>query len=96
MGTALGFFLGPIGLVIVACLPPAPAVTAQGLQIEAGPSKLCPSCRSLIPAAASVCRFCQRESPRVLTPATCSHPDWGPGQLYFLERCKTCGERERS
>jgi hypothetical protein len=91
MGMALGFLLGPIGLLIVVCLPASPLVVAQAQQIEAGPSKLCPHCRSIIPAAASVCRFCQRESPAALTPATCSHPDWGPGQLYYLERCTACG-----
>lgn len=58
---ALGFALGPIGLVM-ACAMPSPnkqVVTAGAVEMEAGPKIVCPACRSLIPAAASICRYCQ-------------------------------------
>lgn len=64
-GFAVGFLLGPLGLIIVACLPPTDRALVRKAQLtsqaEIGAQKTCPYCRSFVPAAATVCRFCQRD-----------------------------------
>ena len=65
LGLALGFLLGPIGIIIMCALPgnkPVPVLVTQAGDVESGPTRICPFCRSRIPNAANVCRFCQRES----------------------------------
>lgn len=66
----VGFFFGFFGLLF-ACIWPSPKpqlvqVIGSGLPsqpaLSAGPTRLCPACLSDIPAAATVCRYCQRES----------------------------------
>lgn len=55
-GFMYGFFLGWLGVLAVAVLPP--------LEGPAGPSvhRECPHCRELMRRDASVCPHCQRES----------------------------------
>ena len=63
-GTIFGFLFGPLGILIACFLPsnkPTPVVIQGTAAVEPGAEKLCPHCRSYIPVAASVCRFCQRE-----------------------------------
>jgi len=63
MGTAgflLGFFLGPVGLVIIAVLPPGQA-QRDGVDRREG-MRQCAHCREYIRAEASVCRFCRRDT----------------------------------
>jgi len=63
MGTAgffLGFFLGPVGLVIIALLPPGPAQRDRVARREG--MRQCPHCREFIRSEASVCRFCRRDT----------------------------------
>lgn len=69
-GVALGLLLGPIGLIIVAVMPPgehasllpkqAPIVVVPSstATIDTRPRVPCPQCAELIIADANVCRFC--------------------------------------
>lgn len=64
---AWGILLGPFGIIIAFVLPSnrpvAPAlVQPAGSEMEKGNQRICPHCRSYIPALATVCRYCQRES----------------------------------
>jgi hypothetical protein len=60
-GAALGFFLGPLGLLIAALLPASPHAMAVANNLTPGPMGQCVFCMSLIPLAARVCRFCHRD-----------------------------------
>lgn len=70
-GAILGFLLGPIGVIIACVLPSNRAVPvviqnagpAVPPSVESGNQQTCPHCRSYIPAAATVCRYCQRDIP---------------------------------
>ncbi len=62
MAFILGFIFGPFGLVI-ACFRPVNLSATQAPVVEAGPMRLCESCRSYVPDLASVCRFCGRDLP---------------------------------
>lgn len=59
-GLVLGAFLGVIGLIIVLVEKPGMTTSSTGLEV---PQRECPFCRQSIRADASVCRYCQRESP---------------------------------
>ncbi len=59
-GFLLGFFLGPVGLVVIAVMPPRQdqhdrAARRQGM-------RRCPHCCEFIRAEAGVCRFCRRDT----------------------------------
>jgi hypothetical protein len=56
----LGLFFGPLGVLFSLALPSQ--VKVQVGQIPPKLSRSCPHCLSAIPAVATVCRFCQRES----------------------------------
>jgi RNA polymerase subunit RPABC4/transcription elongation factor Spt4 len=44
-------------------LPGAQRAIAASNRVEEGEEKICPHCRSMIPAAATVCRICRRHIP---------------------------------
>jgi len=73
VGFICGFIFGPLGIVIALLMNGAPvAVAGVGIgaahSLPPGIGRECPYCRTQIPAAASVCRFCQRESAVGLPP----------------------------
>ena len=63
VGFLLGFFVGPIGLVVIAVLQPTRA-QADRIARRQGMVQ-CPNCREFIRPAAMVCPWCRRDT-RVL------------------------------
>lgn len=62
----LGFFFGIFALIVAAVMPSKNPQLVQIVQAPLerpveGPQQTCPLCFSHIPAAATVCRFCQRD-----------------------------------
>lgn len=66
LGAIAGFILGPFGVALVLLWPARPPTAGQRGEVEHGDERVCPHCRSMIPAAATVCRFCQRAVPEVM------------------------------
>jgi hypothetical protein len=110
----LGFIIGPFG-VLMACVMPSPnrvdAVYARVTPpVRVGPPQMtrkCPECLSDIPAAARVCRYCQRESQptasiaiQQLQNATgdCyngQEHNWVWSEVYKCWRCADCYTYQR-
>lgn len=61
-GFALGFFLGPIGLVI-ALVMTADHKELEKRSLSEGEMRKCPSCAELVRREARKCRFCGSELP---------------------------------
>lgn len=55
-GVIIGLLLGPFGVLLLLLAKPAPDPTMI----------TCSFCQSPIPAAATVCRYCQREQPSLI------------------------------
>lgn len=56
-GFALGFLLGPLGLVI-ALVMPTDHKTLEHRSLQTGDTRKCPACAEVIKVEARKCRFC--------------------------------------
>lgn len=63
-GFALGFLLGPIGLVI-ALVMQTDHKELEHRALQSGDTRKCPSCAELIRIEAKKCRFCGSEVPPI-------------------------------
>ncbi|RSU55351.1 zinc ribbon domain-containing protein [Sphingobium yanoikuyae] len=63
-GFAMGFLLGPIGLVIALVLS-ADHRTMEKREMQSGSMRKCPQCAELIRPEARKCRFCGSEVPPI-------------------------------
>lgn len=66
-GFALGLFLGPIGIVIIALMKEN-TVEVEAMALSSGESRKCPFCAELVKREALICKHCGKELPPV--PAT--------------------------
>lgn len=94
----VGFVLGPFGVLLVLLWPSAQPVgvqrslavddhpPSQAVQagVEEGEQKLCPACRSYVPIAAVICRYCQTRFDPSEAPAP-------PPTNYSSGFCARCG-----
>lgn len=63
-GFALGFLLGPIGLII-ALVMQKDHKELEGRSLSQGDMRKCPSCAELVRIEAKKCRFCGTELPEL-------------------------------
>lgn len=61
-----GALFGPLGLLVIACLP-ADGAAALQQRVDIGDLRKCPMCAELIKAEAQKCRFCGSAIEPVLT-----------------------------
>lgn len=66
-GFALGFLLGPFGLIIALVLP-TDRTSQEATDIRSGQFKKCPDCAEVIKAEAKKCRHCGAELFKPMTP----------------------------
>lgn len=61
---AIGFILGPIGVIWSLVTPKNEAAIAKR-QVEAGEMKVCPFCAENIKVDAAICKYCGEEQPPI-------------------------------
>lgn len=84
-GFCLGFFLGPIGLIVEGLLPQI----GKLMPGDDRPRRKCPFCAELVLPEAVICKHCGRELPAVPPPA----PQPVPPPVLSKWRRMTTGER---
>lgn len=104
-GLFWGILLGPFGIIIAFILNPKnpqPVLTQTARsETEEGEQRICPHCRSYIPSAATVCRYCQRESDAVAIaePNVCLRTGGAHEWARVFDRteeCNYCGKQRRA
>ena len=61
-GFALGFLLGPLGVIITLFLKPDTAKVEEDAMVSGGMRK-CPYCAELVKTEALICKHCQKDLP---------------------------------
>jgi len=93
-GFALGLFLGPIGIIIIAVMK-EDTVAVESAAIASGGSRKCPYCAELVKAEALICKHCGKELPVVEKPAL-SAAEWECAKCHAHNEnkymvCQSCG-----
>lgn len=95
-GVALGFLLGPIGVIIVAVMSPNKVKVEQKAVSEGGMRK-CPFCAELVKAEALICKHCGKNLPQIeKTAETIQEGGWSCKKCTKLNEskymvCQSCG-----
>jgi hypothetical protein len=101
----VGMLLGPFGIIIAFVMPAKARVAVKAARDGLPPAWLreCPACKSQIQVNATVCKFCQRESPaedlEIDPPCAPGRKHkWEDSTLYpgfiVCRRCETYGQRD--
>ena len=67
---AIGFLLGPFGLILVLVMRPGDPPAEQVVSQVSGETKQCPSCAKRVRADAIRCLYCERLIPSSVKPVT--------------------------
>ncbi len=105
LGAALGLCLGPIGLILIAVLPPDQS-RLDDEAIAGGDARRCPHCAEVVKKDALVCKHCGITMPRTFSAAVESartapmpavDPKWicacGAPNSATVAACEFCGAR---